>query len=460
VRSSIRVAVVLVFVFLASPISVRAGDGERAARRCQQVIAKAGGAFVTRQMARLGRCASAVLACVENAPTDAGCRDAARDLCVRTSERLADREDRLARVIAARCARVDPRALVGLEGLGFAALAPVCPVLGTDRADADVLGVCVAGLQRCQGERLLATAMPRAGELLRIAGVPGSQRAAHGCLPDHGGSGRGNRDVGQLVTQCARTTARVAARLAARELAALATCMRATLPCVGAGAADPACIGPATMACDGAFARLAAARRGLDRALTAACGEGRIPFAALAARTGVHLEALADECARLQVDEVGTIAAYGRCLTRSYDCEIATLVRNGTPRADELLALAGRRLAGPYCAVPAPTPTPVATPTPTLTATPTATGPTRTPHPGETTTPTLRATRTPTPVPTATPSCGNGVFEDGEECDGDDLDGNACDDVCFESDPVGPLTCRPDCTLDFQNCRGIDCEAP
>jgi hypothetical protein len=90
-------------------------------------------------------------------------------------------------------------------------------------------------------------------------------------------------------------------------------------------------------------------------------------------------------------------------------------------------------------------------------ATPTPTGPTRTPQPGETATPTPRAT--PKPEPTATPVCGNGVIDDGEECDGDLLDDNTCEDLCSESAPDGVLTCT-DCRFDFIGCGGVDCEAP
>ena len=91
-----------------------------------------------------------------------------------------------------------------------------------------------------------------------------------------------------------------------------------------------------------------------------------------------------------------------------------------------------------------------------------ATGPTRTPRPGETPTrtppPTPTVTRTAKPQPTATPFCGNGVIDDGEECDGAALDDNTCEDLCFEVGEGHVLNCSPSCTYDFSGCEGVDCE--
>jgi hypothetical protein len=137
------------------------------------------------------------------------------------------------------------------------------------------------------------------------------------------------------------------------------------------------------------------------------------------------------------------------------------------PRADEMLALAGRTLGAESCPGPAPTATPTPPPTPTATQT----GPTRTPRPGETATPTASPTptrsatppptrtRTPRPTPTATPVCGNGEVEDDEECDGANFDDYTCDDYCEdEPNPETTPSCRRDCTINFAPCRGHDCE--
>ena len=48
--------------------------------------------------------------------------------------------------------------------------------------------------------------------------------------------------------------------------------------------------------------------------------------------------------------------------------------------------------------------------------------------------------------------CGNGVIDEGEDCDGDELGGNTCEDV---GDYLGGvLACRNDCTFDVSGCWG------
>ncbi len=49
------------------------------------------------------------------------------------------------------------------------------------------------------------------------------------------------------------------------------------------------------------------------------------------------------------------------------------------------------------------------------------------------------------------PICGNGIKEDGEECDGEDLDGESCESMGFED---GNLSCSDDCTFDVGECTG------
>ncbi len=488
----------------------------RAAERCQRTITQAGTALVTRELSEIDRCTGAVLRCIETAPDDPTCLTAASARCGRVLERVARREARLARTIGARCADVGFAGLVDAEGLGFAALAAACPVAADAPEPALVLGACLAHRVRCAGERLLAIAMPRTRELVRVAGVS-ADAAGLDCLSDHGGSGEADPDAAEAVTDCARTTVRTNARLVGRTLAGYAECTRAALPCVGVHAGDPACVARADAACTRAFARIAAAGGATQRALTSVCGEERVPFASLAAPEGADLDAVADDCAALAVDDLDGAPAYASCVTRHAACETAALIDLLTPRAAELFALVGRSVDTGACrsaepeptATPTaerslgPTPTPTGSPsatptpstTPTASATPTLTGPTRTPRPGETATPsatptasrtplptrtsTPRPTRTATPVPTATrtatplptrtirptptpaPVCGNGVIEGDEQCDGLDLDDNDCDFLCEdEPDPEGTLRCLPNCTYDFRGCRGVNCEAP
>jgi hypothetical protein len=53
------------------------------------------------------------------------------------------------------------------------------------------------------------------------------------------------------------------------------------------------------------------------------------------------------------------------------------------------------------------------------------------------------------------PLCGNGVIEDGESCEGSDLNGSTCQSMGFGG---GQLRCNPArCVFDFSNCRRLTC---
>ncbi|MBN2493441.1 MAG: hypothetical protein JXR96_02520 [Deltaproteobacteria bacterium] len=57
-----------------------------------------------------------------------------------------------------------------------------------------------------------------------------------------------------------------------------------------------------------------------------------------------------------------------------------------------------------------------------------------------------------------TERCGNGIKEDGEECDGDDLGFTTCESLGF---PGGLLYCRPNCSFETGTCYGsrMDCNS-
>lgn len=58
----------------------------------------------------------------------------------------------------------------------------------------------------------------------------------------------------------------------------------------------------------------------------------------------------------------------------------------------------------------------------------------------------------PPPIPwLPSPTCGDGVRDPGEECDGTDMGERTCASV-WDGEGVGALWCRPDCTLDVGDC--------
>jgi hypothetical protein len=51
-------------------------------------------------------------------------------------------------------------------------------------------------------------------------------------------------------------------------------------------------------------------------------------------------------------------------------------------------------------------------------------------------------------------TCGNGIVEGNESCDGADLRGNTCSTVTMGAEPGGFLFCSPFCTFDTSSCQG------
>lgn len=51
-----------------------------------------------------------------------------------------------------------------------------------------------------------------------------------------------------------------------------------------------------------------------------------------------------------------------------------------------------------------------------------------------------------------TPGCGNGIVDNGEQCDGQDFNGLDCFNATFGSLPGGFLSCFQDCSIDTSNC--------
>jgi hypothetical protein len=78
--------------------------------------------------------------------------------------------------------------------------------------------------------------------------------------------------------------------------------------------------------------------------------------------------------------------------------------------------------------------------------------------PRPTLTPTAISSPTSTKTPDASASCGDGIIEGLEDCDGDALDDKSCDDFC-DSD-AGTLVCAGDCAFDTSQCTGGNCEVP
>src|SRR6185295_14549215 len=113
------------------------------------------------------------------------------------------------------------------EGLGFAELEGTCGTL-TDLGD---LEDCVVAQHECRTEQVFETQAPRAGELLRRAGV---SLGSASCLSDHGDAGAAGdpRTVGKAVDKCQEGIKKAGEKFAAGKLRSLAKCVDALFTCV------------------------------------------------------------------------------------------------------------------------------------------------------------------------------------------------------------------------------------
>lgn len=123
-------------------------------------------------------------------------------------------------------------------------------------------------------------------------------------------------------------------------------------------------------------------------------------------------------------------------------------VRRCTPAADPKCQDNNPKNHIPDGIQPTPTATPTTTPIPTKTATPIPTSTVSSSASG--TTPTTSSPAK-TPTPEASPSCGNGIIDAGEdeECDGTNLGGATCISL---GNTGGTLVCDEDCLFDDTNC--------
>jgi len=342
--------------------------------------------------------------------------------------------------------------------------------------------VCVRDGSRCAVEEALATAVPRASDLLSLL----FDVAASGlCLPPPTGNtdGLGRTPPARAALRCQKVVASASRRLLTRQLAVARKCVDSLFACRLAGRDAAGCQRVASR-CGTKLAALADPARGAHATLVGAVEKAcaGLPPAALLSATGIGFESITARCADLSVPAMVDVHDVAQCVGRAYACAGSAVVRHALPLIDGELARVGLRLSDDaFCAPPSPTPTASGTPSATVTPAPSETaGANPTPTPEATATPEASATTTPTssvlptptpeatstvtPEPTATPApaCGDGLLEDGEVCDdGNTVSGDGCDANCTPTGcgngiPTGGEVCDDGNAVDGDGCRA-DC---
>lgn len=311
------------------------GDARgKSALKCQKAITKAGGALVARRMARVQKCFTGILDCVQKKPGDAKCLAKANGTCTKELGRLAGDGGKLAGAITKRCGNVED--LLGPTGLGYGAEAAVCAARGVGSlgSPGDVAN-CVRAVHECHADALVGLQAPRATELL------GGAAAQLPCLGGGGGTGAGVGDAGRgkAVGKCSAAIKKGSAQFVAKMAKALQQCVAVVGSCVQKN--DAACLAKASAKCGGQVGTIGGLESKLGGTIAKGCPSG--VQADMLAATGLDFARLGDTCAAIGAN-AGSVADVAACLARYHRCRVDQLVEAESPRLRELLGLAGTSL--------------------------------------------------------------------------------------------------------------------
>jgi hypothetical protein len=322
----------------------------KAAVGCERAIVKAGAQLVGARLGNLGSCGRAVQRCIQTKPDDPACMQKAAARCRSAMGALTAADRKHGAAVRKRCGGTLALAdVLDPAGLGYARSA--CGA-GAPAETLEDLVACVVGEHACRSAALFELLQPRAKELMRLPGVNAATLDTLVCLPDHGGDGATVGDPqgqGKAVEACAGAIVKAGTSFVRKRLARLARCVDGLFSCVQLAPNDGACLAKARARCDQGSATSAAEERTLASAVAARCGEGVVAYATLRAARAANLDALADRCADVGVDELETLADYQQCVLRADVCRVEDVLQVQVPRAAELLHVVGRTFGSAVC---------------------------------------------------------------------------------------------------------------
>ena len=318
--------------------------GAKKASKCQQVVSKANGKYLSARLKRIAACSNAVLACVQTASDDAKCLGKATGKCRKQlgtpGEPIAF-DDTLDAAIGKACDAVPLADLLDASVLGFGDVAATCDELGVaPLTSASDVARCLRLAHARTSEEAAGVEVPRAGELVAQSGIGAG--IVDG-LPLFGGCGSCGTDppaAAKAVTACAASVSKAGAAFVAGTRTALDKCSAAFVKCAQEKPDDAGCLTKATATCGKVPVGLAKARTKLQGVVRKKCG-GALAFATLEQPSGINLDALTCACQQVGVEPVLGIDDYAVCLARQHECALAALLPTVVPGLDALLAAQG-----------------------------------------------------------------------------------------------------------------------
>jgi WD40-like Beta Propeller Repeat len=314
---------------------------QKAAVKCQTLIAKTTSKALATKLKAFKACAAAALACVETKADKADCPAKAATTCTKKLGSAAAAADKAQTKITTNksCLALGTSDLLGSDGLGFGDIAGQCAAdFDLDVCDGlEPIAACVMETHEAGAGALFGRSAPRTGELLGL--LPGAPfTAATGLLAQPGcGNCSAPPDARKGVEKCGKALTAGTQAVAGALESAFGKCTLGLYACTQAQAGGEKCLAKATMACTKGAAKVDKAIAKLDKVATKACG---VDFAAASTASGLNLEALTGRCATLGVTPLDGPSTLASCLSAESRCAIASLVRNALPRTTEFEAAA------------------------------------------------------------------------------------------------------------------------
>ncbi len=322
----------------------RPGKGAKAIVKCAKTLGQAGTKFSTAKLKHLQKCVDAAFVCVQRKPNDAVCAAKAKSTCAKGLAKSASDEGKLRRAILKRCAppSVDVADLRSVAGIGYETEAAVCGERGVGTlASASDVADCLVAEHGCRVEDLVASEVPRAVELLRLAGRdPTVEFPCLAAGADGAGADLGTAK-GKLAVKCQKAIGKAGAKFASVKAKLTQKCSSAVYVCVQVKTTDAKCRPKAEATCRKQLAKLTAPGKGatakLAAAITKSCTKAPLALTDLLEDDGLGFAALGGECAALGVPSLGSLADVSTCLERRHTCRVEQMIETEMPRVVELL---------------------------------------------------------------------------------------------------------------------------
>ncbi|MCC6766623.1 MAG: hypothetical protein IT293_18345 [Deltaproteobacteria bacterium] len=308
-----------------------AGDPGTAAFKCQKALGKSAAKLALGRVAALGGCLLKAFTCAQKGG-DAGCLGKAAAACGKVEAARQSAVAKLTADVAKLCG--DPPVASGdlrlATGLGFAAEEAGCAQFGVaSLADAAAVAACIAKRHACNADALVGAEIPRARQLLALAGHDPDVEAP--CLPS-GGAGGAGTDV-KAVLKCQKAFAKSSAAYAAARLKAGQKCVDGVSACVHLKGNEGGCRSKADASCLKLAGKVEAGATKSRGVIAKACST--LGLADLIDPAGMGFGLRAPEC----VGGSESVDALASCIVGQHACRVDQLLLGQAPRGVEFGAV-------------------------------------------------------------------------------------------------------------------------